>query len=98
MVINSHSDEAIKKVVIVGGLVLMIFCFILVLIFNIDDVEDHEQVIAFSIAIIGIVFFGVILLFYIRSQLKKPTIQTDESDMERSEEVRKIFKYLIILK
>jgi Na+/melibiose symporter-like transporter len=87
MLQSSQSDAAIKKVVIVGGLVLMLICFTLVLVFNVDDTEDHDQIVAFTIAICGIIFFGTILFLYVRFQLRKSRAETNESDLERSEEV-----------
>lgn len=92
----TQSDVAIRKVVIGGGLVLMLLCFTLALIFNIDDTEDHEQIIAFAISITGIVFFGILLFLYIRSQLRKNRTQSNESDLERSNEVSKISFYRVI--
>ena len=86
--LDSHSETAIKKVVIIGGLGLMLLCFVLVLIFNTDDIADQEQVIAISISTFGILFFGSLLLLYIRSQLKDSR-SSERSDMERSEEVSK---------
>lgn len=85
---QSDSEVAIKKVTIVGSSVLMIICFVLVLIFNKDDTDDADQIIAFFISISGIIFFGSILFLYIRSQLKtRESPEDNESDLERSNEV-----------
>jgi NADH:ubiquinone oxidoreductase subunit 6 (subunit J) len=58
-------EKTMKKIVIIGGSMMMLILFTLIFVVNIRDQEWHEEkLIAFCISTVGLVMFSSILVSY----------------------------------